>query len=174
MGLSLQSKQQLVKEVAQVAAGSSALLGADFSGLNVAAMTELRAQARKSDVYLKVVKNTLLIRAVEGTKYATIRESVRGPLLLAFSGEEPGSAARLFRDFQKSHEAFEIRVIALDGRLLDPQALDMVASLPSRDEALARLMATTKAPVTKLVQTLAAPQLKLVRTLAAIRDQKRE
>ena len=161
MGLSLNAKQQIVSEVAEVAANSTSMIAADFSGIRVGAMTQLRAKAREANVHLRVVKNSLIRRAVEGTDYALVSDRVVGPILLAFSAEEPGAAARLLKDFRKEHEAFTIKFIAMDGRLLEPDALDAVAALPTRDEALARLMGVMKAPITKLAQTLAAPHQKL-------------
>lgn len=172
MGANLDAKKKVVAEVADVAARSSALVTADFSGLNVVDMTQLRADARASNVYLKVVKNNLIKLAVADSEYDVIRDSIKGPMLLAFSAEEPGSAARLLRDFGKTHDALKIRVIAMGGRLIDPADIDAVANLPTRDEAISRLMGTMKAPIAKLVRTLAAPQVKLVQTLAAIREQK--
>ncbi len=174
VGQNLTAKQAIVGEVAEVAANSTSLIAADFTGIDVAAMTQLRAKARAANVYLRVVKNTLTRRAVQGTDYAAITERVVGPLLLAFSVEEPGTAARLLKDFRKEHEAFTIKFIAMDGRVLEPEALDAVASLPTRDEALAQLMGVMKAPVAKLVRTLAAPNQKLVGTLAAVREHKQE
>ncbi|MEC9340677.1 MAG: 50S ribosomal protein L10 [Pseudomonadota bacterium] len=174
MGLSLNAKQQIVSEVAEVAANSTSMIAADFSGIRVGAMTQLRAKARDANVHLRVVKNSLIRRAVEGTDYALVSDRVVGPVLLAFSAEEPGAAARLLKEFRKEHEAFTIKFIAMDGRLLEPDALDAVAALPTRDEALARLMGVMKAPITKLAQTLAAPHQKLVLTLAALREQKQE
>lgn len=174
MGLSLNAKQQIVSEVAEVAANSTSMIAADFSGIRVGAMTQLRAKAREANVHLRVVKNSLIRRAVEGTDYALVSDRVVGPILLAFSAEEPGAAARLLKDFRKEHEAFTIKFIAMDGRLLEPDALDAVAALPTRDEALARLMGVMKAPITKLAQTLAAPHQKLVLTLAALREQMQE
>ena len=172
MGLSLNAKQEIVGEVSQVASGASCLIAADFTGIGVSEMTQLRAKAREANVYLRVVKNTLIRRAVENTDFAVVGDRVVGPIPLAFSAGEPGTAARLLKEFRKEHEALIVKFIAMDGRLLEADALDAIASLPTRDEALARLMGVIKAPITKLVQTLAAPQQKLVGTLAAVREQK--
>lgn len=174
MGANLNAKQAIVNEVAEVMGRSSSLVAADFSGIEVTAMTELRARAREANVYLRVVKNTLIKRAVDGTDFNAISDRVVGPILLAFSGEEPGAAARLLRDFRRDHQALTIKFIAMDGQVLEADALDALASLPTRDEAIARLMGIMKAPVTKLVQTLAGPHRKLVMTLAAVREQKQE
>ena len=172
MGLSLNAKQEIVGEVSQVASTSTCLIAADFTGIGVSEMTQLRAKAREANVYLRVVKNTLIRRAVENTQFAGVSERVVGPILLVFAPEEPGTAARLLKDFRKEHQALTVKFISMDGRLLEADALDAIASLPTRDEALARLMGVMKAPITKLVQTLAAPQQKLVGTLAALREHK--
>jgi large subunit ribosomal protein L10 len=148
------------------------LVGLELSGLTVAQVTGLRREARKADVYLKVVKNTLLRRAVEGTGFECVREAARGPLMVAFSRGEPGAAARMVRDFRKANPKTEVRLVAVAGRLLRPEDLDAVAKLPTRDEAIAQLMGVLQAPIAKFVRTLAAPHSKLVRTVAAVRDQK--
>lgn len=172
MATILEKKQAIVSEVAEVAADAPALVGLDLSGLTVQQVTGLRREARKADVYLKVVKNTLLRRAVEGTGYECIREAARGPLMVAFSRGEPGAAARMVRDFRKANPKAEVRLVAVAGRLLRPEDLEAVAKLPTRDEAIAQLMGVMQAPIAKLVRTLAAPHGKLVRTVAAVRDQK--
>nr|MCH9644530.1 50S ribosomal protein L10 [Gammaproteobacteria bacterium] len=119
-----------------------------------------------------VYRNTLARRAVEGTHMACLIESLVGPIVLFFAHEEPGAAARLIRDFVKSHENLEVRALALDGQLLGPDQLKAVASLPSRDEAIAQLMSVMQAPVTKFVRTLKEPVAQTVRVIAAVRDQK--
>ncbi|WP_372720309.1 50S ribosomal protein L10 [Immundisolibacter sp.] len=172
MATILETKQAVVAEVAAVAAHSPVMVGLDLSGLTVSELTRLRREARRSDVYLKVVKNTLLRRAVTGTGFECVRETLKGPLLVAFSRDEPGAAARMMRDFRKANPKADVRLVAVAGRLLGPQDLDAVAKLPTRDEALAQLMGVMKAPIAKLVRVLAAPNSKLVRTLAAVRDQK--
>ncbi len=172
MATILETKQAVVAEVAAVAAHSPVMVGLDLSGLTVSELTRLRREARRSDVYLKVVKNTLLRRAVIGTGFECVRETLKGPLLVAFSRDEPGAAARMMRDFRKANPKADVRLVAVAGRLLGPQDIDAVAKLPTRDEALAQLMGVMKAPIAKLVRVLAAPNSKLVRTLAAVRDQK--
>lgn len=168
----LETKQAIVSEVAAVAANAPVLVGLELSGLTVAQVTGLRREARKADVYLKVVKNTLLRRAVEGTGFECVREAARGPLMVAFSRGEPGAAARMVRDFRKANPKTEVRLVAVAGRLLRPEDLDAVAKLPTREEAIAQLMGVMQAPIAKFVRTLAAPHSKLVRTVAAVRDQK--
>jgi large subunit ribosomal protein L10 len=127
-------------------------------------MTELRAKARENNVYLRVVRNTLARRAVEGTDFACLADTFTGPTILAFSNEHPGAAARLLKDFAKANEAFEVKGLAFEGEFIEPAQIDRLATLPTYDEAIAKLMATMKE----------AAAGKLVRTLAAIRDQKEE
>jgi len=168
----MERKKQIVAEVAQVANEALSAVAVEYRGLTVGEMTELRAKAREDGVYLRVVKNTLARRAVEGTEFECMAEALRGPLALAFSKEDPGSAARLMRDFGKTHEHLKVHVLAVGGELLDGSKLDRLANLPTREQALSLLMAVMKAPVENLVRTLAEPHAKLVRTVAAIRDQK--
>jgi large subunit ribosomal protein L10 len=132
----------------------------------------LRKEARNSGVYVKVVKNTLARRAVEGTEFECLKDALTGPLLLAFSQEDLGAAARVVKSFAKENEQLVAVGIAFDGQLLPASELDRLATLPTHDQALAMLMSVLLAPITKLVQTLAEPQAKLVRTVAAVRDQK--
>lgn len=172
MPLTMEQKKQIVAEVAEVANDALSAVAAEYRGLTVGEMTELRAQAREGGVYLRVVKNTLARRAFEGTEFECMADVLRGPLALAFSQEDPGSAARLMRDFGKEHAHLKVQALAVGGELLDGSQLDRLASLPTRDQALSLLMAVMKAPIEKFVRTLAEPHAKLVRTVAAIRDQK--
>jgi large subunit ribosomal protein L10 len=172
MTLKLDGKKIIVTEVAEVAARAMAVVAAEYRGLTVEQMTKLRAQARSMGVYLRIVRNTLARRAVEGTAFACLQKALIGPLLLAFSEQEPSAAARLIRDFAKDNEKLIVKVLAFDGQLLEAKDLNRLANLPTRDEALASLMAVMKAPITKLVRTLAEPHAKMVRTVAAVRDQK--
>lgn len=172
MPLTLERKKAVVAELAAVARRAHAAVAAEYAGLSVAELTELRRNAREQGVYVKVVRNTLARRAFEDTGFACMREALVGPLLLAFSEEDPGSAARVVRDFSRTHDRLVVRLVSVGGRLLAPDALEVLASLPTREEALGRLLAVMKAPVEKLARTLAEPHAKLVRTLAAIRDQK--
>jgi large subunit ribosomal protein L10 len=132
----------------------------------------LRAKARAGGVYVKVAKNTLVRKAVEGTEYECLRDALTGPLLLAFSMEDPGAAARLVKDFAKDHSKLIAKLVAVGGRLFDASELERLSKLPTRDQALAMLMGVMKAPIVKLVRTLAEPHAKLVRTVAAVRDAK--
>ena len=141
-------------------------------GLSVAEMTEIRAKARESGVYLRVVRNTLAKRAVEGTDYECLTDALVGPTLVAFSQEDPGSAARLIKDYAKDHEDLEVKALSIGGELLSADQIDRVAKLPTLDEARAMLMSVMLAPVTKLARTMNEVPGKLVRTVAAVRDQK--
>lgn len=136
------------------------------------AVSNLRVAARKNKVYLRVVKNTLARRALQDTAFSGLGDDLKGALMLAFATEEPGSAARVIKEFVKTNEKLTVKLVALQGRKLSPSDLDAVATLPTREQALSTLMATIKAPVQKFVRTLAEPHAKLVRTFAAVRDQK--
>lgn len=172
MPMNLEDKKALVAEVNAVAAKALSVVGAENRGLTVAQMTELRAKARAQGVFMRVVKNTLARKAVAGTPYECISPALKGPLVLAFSKEDPGAAARVVKAFTKDHEKLVATLISLGGQLLGPKDIERVASLPTREQALAKLMGLMKAPISKFVRTLAEPQAKLVRTIAAIRDQK--
>ena len=172
MALGLEDKKAIVADVNEVAAQALSLVIADSRGCTVEAMTGLRKQAREANVNVRVVRNTLAKRAVEGTEFECAREAFIGPSLLAFSMEDPGAAARLFKDFAEENEDFEVKALAVSGQLLGADSIDVLAKLPTRDQALSQLMSVMKAPVTKLVQTIDAVPSKLVRTLAAVRDQK--
>ncbi len=172
MALNIEQKKAVVAEVAEAANNALAAVAAEYRGLTVEEMTELRVKARETGVYLKVAKNTLVRRAVEGTEFECMSESLTGPLLLAFSMEDPGAAARLVKDYAKSHEKLVTRLVAVGGELYDASELERLSSLPTYDQALAMLMGVMKAPVEKFVRTLAEPHTKLVRTFAAVRDAK--
>jgi len=172
MSLNLDQKKAVVAEVAEVAGKAHSVVAADYRGLTVVEMTDLRAKARDSQVYLRVVKNSLARRAVEGTDFECLQESLVGPLALAFSLEEPGAGARLLKGFAKDHEKLEIKNLAFGGQVLPASDLDRLASMPTRDQALSMLMATLQAPVTKLALTFKEVPAKLVRTVEAVRQQK--
>jgi large subunit ribosomal protein L10 len=172
VALNLEQKKAIVAEVAAVAANAHSAVAAENRGLTAGEIIELRAKSRSSGVYLRVVKNTLARRAVEGTTFECMKEGLVGPLLLAFSQEDPGAAGRLLKDFVKSHDKLVVRLVSVGGQVLPPTGLDRLASLPTREQAIARLMGLLKAPIEKLVRTLAGPQAKLVRTIATLRDQK--
>src|SRR5947207_5617891 len=138
----------------------------------VGQMTELRAKARRQGVYMRVVKNTLARRALAGTSFESVGPKLKGPLVLAFSKDDPGAAARVVKDFAKANEKLVATLVSLGGQVLSAAELERVASLPTREQALSMLLGVLKAPIVKLVRTLAEPPAKLARTLAAIRDQK--
>ncbi len=172
MSLNLAQKQAVVAEVAEVASSALSAVAAEYRGLSVAQMTDLRVKAREAGVAIRVVKNTLARRAFEGTEFECMNDALVGPLVLAFSQQDPGSAARVVRDFAKSNDKLVAKVIAIGGELVDAAQIERVASLPTREEALSLLMAVMKAPIEKFVRTLNEPTAKMVRTIAAIRDQK--
>jgi large subunit ribosomal protein L10 len=172
MPLNLEDKKALVTEVSAIAAKAQSVVAAENRGITVGQMTDLRAKARAQGVYMRVVKNTLARKALVGTSFEVIGPKLKGPLVLAFSKDDPGAAARVVKDFAKANDKFVPTLVSLGGQVYSPKDLDKVASLPTKEQALAQLMGLLKAPIQKLVGTLAAPQAKLVRTIAAVRDQK--
>jgi large subunit ribosomal protein L10 len=170
--LKLEDKKAIVDEVAKIATSSISAIAADYRGLTVAEMTDLRAKARKTGVTLKVVRNTLAKRALEDTEFKCLSDVLNGPVFLAFSQDDPGAAARLIRDAAETLEKLKVRAIAIGGSLLDASSLKAVASLPTRNQAIAMVMAVLQAPVTGLARTLSETYAKFVRTVAAVRDQK--
>ena len=171
MTMRLEEKQALVAEVAAVAATAHSAIAAEYRGMTVEQLTKLRVMARKQGVFMKVVKNTLARRAVAGTSFECMKDTLKGPLILAFSKEDPGAAARVMKDFTKDNEKLVVTAIAFGGKLLPKTELERLSKLPTREQALATLMAVMKAPITKFVRTLNEPHAKLVRTVAAVRDQ---
>jgi large subunit ribosomal protein L10 len=172
MALNFEQKQAVVAEVAEVANKALAAVAAEYRGLTVEEMTELRVKAREDGVYVKVAKNTLVRRAVEGTEYECMQDALTGPLLLAFSMDDPGAAARLVKDYSKDHNKLIAKLVAVGGTLYDASELERLSKLPTYDQAIAILMGVMKAPIEKFVRTLAEPHTKMVRTLAAVRDAK--
>ena len=171
MALNLEDKKALVAEVAEVAAKAQSVVAAEYRGLTVGQMTELRSKARKSGVYVRVVKNTLARRAIEGTSFECMKGSLKGPLVLAFSREDPGAAARIFKGFAKDHEKLKTVALSVGGELYPGSDIDRLASLPTLEEARASLLRVMNAPLTRLVRTLAEPAAMLARTLKARGDQ---
>lgn len=172
MALKLDAKKAIVAEVAEMANSSVLVIAADYRGLNVAEMTDLRVKAHQSGLAMRVVRNTLARRAFENTEHACLLEALVGPIILLFSPEDPGVGARIIRDFAKTNDKLQVKAFAMAGTLLGAEQLDAVASLPTRDEALAQLCGVLKAPITKFVRTLAEPHTQLVRVLAAYGDKK--
>ena len=172
MTMSLQQKKAIVREVNESASSASSLILVDFRGMNVAEITEMRNLARDIGVQLRVVRNTLTKRALEGTDHACLNDALAGPSMLAFSPEEPSAAARMLRDYARRCQALQVRAISIAGQLRYGEDLAKIASLPTRDEAIAILMSTMTAPVSRLAWTLKEAPSKLVRTLFAIRERK--
>ncbi len=172
MALSIEQKKAVVEEVGEVARTALAAVAAEYRGITVEEMTDLRVKARQGGVYLKVAKNTLVRRAVEGTEFECMQDFLTGPLLLAFSMEDPGAAARLVKDYAKSNDKLIAKLIVVGGELFEASELDRLAKLPTYDQAIAILMGVMKAPVEKFVRTLVEPHTKLVRVIAAVKDAK--
>jgi large subunit ribosomal protein L10 len=172
VSLTYEQKKAVVAEVAEVAAGAHSLVAAEYSGLTVDELTELRRESRNNGVYLRVVKNTLARRAFDGTEFACVSDKLVGPLILAFSQADPGAAARVIKDYSKNHDRLVVKLVSVGGQALPASELARLASLPTRDQALSMLLGVMKAPIQKFVRTLAEPHAKMVRTVAAVRDQK--
>ena len=174
MAIRLDDKKQIVSEVNQAAASALSAVLADYRGVTVDELTALRKTARESQVYLRVVRNTLLKRAIEDTDFECIKEVLEGPTLLALSEEDPGAAARVLKDFAEENENFEIKALSIGGELLEANQIDVLAKLPTLDQARSLLMSVMLAPVTKLARTANEIPSKVTRVVAAVRDQKKE
>jgi large subunit ribosomal protein L10 len=172
MPLTLEDKKALVAEVNAVALTAQSVVAAEYRGLTVTQITRLRAKARKAGVYMRVVKNTLARKAMSGTPYEGMAAQLKGPLILAFSKDDPGAAARVVKEFAKDHDKLVPTMVALGGQVLPGKELDKVASLPTREQALAMMLGVLKAPINKFVRTLAEPHTRFVRAVAAVKDQK--
>jgi large subunit ribosomal protein L10 len=171
MALSIEAKKAMVAEVSSVAAEAQSAVAAEYRGLTVGQMTALRVAARNSGVYLKVVKNTLARRAVEGTSFECMQASFKGPLVLAFSREDPGAAARVVKAFAKDNDKLVTVALSVGGELYAASELDRLASLPTLDEARSMLLGLLQAPMSQLVRTLAEPGAMVARTLKARSEQ---
>ena len=171
MSLNLEQKKQVVEDVSAVVGNAQATVIAEYRGLTVEEMKALRREAHENNVYLKVVKNTLLRRAVQDTDHACLDEHLVGPLAFAAS-EDPVAVAKVLNKYAKEYDAFEIKGGSMQGSLLSEGDIKALAQLPSREELLAKLMGTMQAPVAKFVQTLNEVPTKFVRGLAAVRDAK--
>lgn len=172
MALNLEQKKAIVAEVSEVAGSALSAIAAEYRGLTVDEMTQLRREARNNGVYMRVVKNSLAKRAVENTEFACMQEGMTGPLILAFSQEDPGAAARVIKDFAKEHKLLEVKMVSIGGKMLAPNDIETLAKMPTYDQAISMLMAVMKAPVEKLARTMKEVPGKLVRTLAAVKDAK--
>jgi len=160
MALNLSQKQEVVAELADVAAKAHSLVAAEYAGTTVEQMTAMRKKARESGVFLKVVKNTLVSRAVAGTEFEVVKDALSGPLLYAFSTEEPGAAGRLIKEFSKANDKLKPRLVSMEGKLLPAEHVDVLAALPTREQALAML-----------ARVLAEPATMLARVVKAVADQ---
>jgi large subunit ribosomal protein L10 len=169
LGLSLEQKQATVSEVSAKLGTAQAVIVAEYRGLDVGRVTQLRAKGRKSGMYLKVLKNTLARRAVKGTPFEKLAEQMSGPLMYGIS-DDPVAGAKVFSEFAKENELFVIRGGAMPNAVMSAKEVRALAALPSRDELIAKLLGTMQAPMTKLVRTLNEVPGKFVRTLAAVRD----
>ena len=172
MPLNLEQKKAIVAEVAEVAANAHSVIAAEYRGLTVGAMDQLRVAARNGGVYVRVVKNTLARRALAGTEFECMQKGLVGPMLLAFSTEDPGAAARILGDYVKGHDKLVVKLVSIGGQLLPASDMARLAKLPTREQALSLLMGTLRAPLDKFARTLNEVPGKLVRTLAAVREQK--
>ncbi len=174
MALALEDKKQIVAEVNETASNALSLVIADARGVNVTDMTGLRKLARENNVELRVIRNTLAKRAFGETEFDCVNDALAGPSIFGFSMEDPGAAARIFKDFAKENENFEVKALSVGGKLLDAGQIDALAKLPTRDQALGMLASVMIAPVTKLVRTFNEVPTKVTRVVAAVRDQKQE
>jgi large subunit ribosomal protein L10 len=172
VALNLEQKKAVVAEVGEIASTALSVVAAEYRGLTVEELTELRVKSREAGVQIRVVKNSLARRAFDETGFACMNDTLVGPMILGFSQEDPGGAARIMKAFSKEHDKLIVRSLSLGDTVLDASQLDKVASLPTRDQAISMLMSVMKAPVEKFVRTLAEPHAKLVRTVAAVRDAK--
>jgi len=160
MALNLSQKQEVVAELAEVAAKAHSLVAAEYAGTTVEQMTAMRKKARESGVYLRVVKNTLASRAVAGTDFEVVKDALVGPLLYAFSTEDPGAAGRLIKEFAKDNDKLQAKIVSVEGKLLPATHVDVLASLPTREQALAML-----------ARVLAEPATMFARVVKAVADQ---
>ncbi len=156
MALNLTQKQDVVAEVAEIAAKAHSLIAAEYAGTTVSQMTAMRKKARENGVYLKVVKNTLASRAVAGTEFEVVQDKLVGPLLYAFSIEEPGAAGRLIKEFAKGNDKLQPKVVSVGGQLYPPSHVEVLASLPTRDQALAMLARVLAEPATMFARAIKA------------------
>ncbi|MCX7901128.1 MAG: 50S ribosomal protein L10 [Burkholderiaceae bacterium] len=171
MGMNRQEKAAMIEQVSALAAGAGVIIVAENRGLDVEAVTRLRKQARSQGVQLRVLKNTLARRALSSTPFAGLAERLSGPLMYGFSAD-PVAAAKLLWTFAKDNEKLVVKAGAMPNSVLDEAGVKALAALPSREELLAKLMATMRAPISQFVRTLNEVPARLVRTLAAVRDAK--
>jgi len=172
MALRLEDKKALVAEVNEVASRALSAVAAEYRGLSAGKFDILRSKARENGIYLHVVKNTLAKRALVGTQFECMGDALVGPLVLGFSLDDPGAVGRVIKDFAKDNDKLVVKAVSIGGQLYGSKDIERLASLPSKEQALAMLMGVMKAPVSKFVRTLAEPTAKFVRTVQAVVDQK--
>jgi len=173
MALNLDQKKQVVAEVAAVASKALSLVAAKYDGITVGQLTELRKKAREQGVYLRVVKNSLVERAVADTDFACIQGACRGQLLFAFSKDDPGAAGRLIKDAVKANDKLKTQIVAVGGKLYGAAELERLASLPTREQALSMFIGVLVQPIIQLVRTLAEPASRIARVVNAVAEQKK-
>jgi large subunit ribosomal protein L10 len=174
VALNLESKKVIVDQVGTTASNALSLIIADARGVNVTDMTILREKAREQNIEIRVVRNTLAKLAFKGTDFECVSEVLTGPSLFGFSMEDPGAAARLFKEFAKDNDKFEVKALSISGQLLDNGQIDVLAKLPTLEQALGQLACVTLAPITKLVRTFNEVPTKVTRVVGAVRDKKQE
>jgi large subunit ribosomal protein L10 len=174
VALNLESKKVIVDQVGTTASNALSLVIADARGVNVTDMTILREKAREQNIEIRVVRNTLAKLAFKGTDFECVSEVLTGPSLFGFSMEDPGAAARLFKGFAKDNDKFEVKALSISGQLLDNGQIDVLATLPTLEQALGQLACVTLAPITKLVRTFNEVPTKVTRVVGAVRDKKQE
>jgi large subunit ribosomal protein L10 len=172
MPLKLEDKKALVAEVNEVAMRALSAVVAEYRGLTAGKFDELRLQARSNGIYLHVVKNTLAKKAVQGTSFECMGPALTGPLVLGFSMEDPGAVGRVIKDFAKVNDKLVVKAVSIGGQLYGSKDIERLASLPTREQALAMLMGVMLAPVTQFVRTMAEPTAQFVRVVKAVGDQK--
>jgi large subunit ribosomal protein L10 len=172
MALNLAQKQAVVAELAEVAGKALSLVAVEYAGLTVGQLTDLRKKARANGVFVKVAKNTLVSRAVEGTDYQCVQSALTGPLLYAFSKDDPGAAGRLIKDFAKGNEKVKPRLVAIGGKAYPGSHVDVLASLPTREQALSMLLNVLSQPATMLVRVLAEPASQVARVTKRVAETK--
>lgn len=173
MPLNLDAKKKIVADFRAIVEKATSAVIADYRGLTVSELNEFRVKARAmGGVYVQIVRNTLVKRAVEGTEFSCLQDACVGPSVFVFSQEDPGAGARLCKEFGKNRDKFSVKALSVGGQLYSANDLDAIASLPTRDQSLSMLLSVMKAPVAQFVRTLAEPCAKFVRTVAAVGDQK--
>ena len=173
MVLSLNDKKAIVSEVSEHAKKAISAIGVDYRGISVTHLTALRKRARDQGIYMKIVRNSLAKRAIKDTSFECMQDSLKGPMLLGFCNDDPGAPARLIKEFSKQTQFLEVKVLSIGGKALGGEALDKVAALPTKQQALGQLASVTQAPVTKLVRTLAETYTTIVRVINAVAEQKK-